>query len=293
MATGKQQTVLRHLRKIVGVPDNGDPPDRLLLERFAATRDEDAFAALVKRHGALVWGVCWRSLRHAQDAEDCFQATFVVLARRAGSIRWHESVANWLYGVASRVAAEAKAKRTRRQSRERQEVVIPEEKPMPDEATRELCAVIDEELRSLPQSYREPLLLCYLERKTTDQAVRQLGWSQRTLERRLAQGLERLRARLTRRGLTVSGVLLAIALAEQTTRAAVPAGLVAATISSATSLSAGASGTVLALAETVSKGIAMAKLKLATLAVFLLGMTVGAGLLLGNGAAWNGEASRS
>src|SRR5215211_5572451 len=137
MATGKQQNVLRHLRKIVGVPDNGDPPDRLLLERFAATRDEDAFAALVKRHGALVWGVCWRSLRHAQDAEDCFQATFVVLARRAGSVRWRDSVANWLYGVASRVAAEAKSKRARQQSRERQVAVMPEERPMPGPATRE------------------------------------------------------------------------------------------------------------------------------------------------------------
>ena len=152
----------------------------------------------------------------------------MVLARSAGSIRWHESVANWLYGVASRVAAEAKAKRMRHQSRERQGVVIPEEKPMPAEATHELCAVIDEELRSLPQSYREPLLLCYLEGSTTDQAARQLGWSQRTLERRLAQGLERLRARLTRRGLTVSGVLLAFTLAEQSTHAAVPTGLMAA-----------------------------------------------------------------
>jgi RNA polymerase sigma factor (sigma-70 family) len=108
MANGQQQTVLRHLHRMLGVPDNGDPPDRLLLECFATTRDDDAFAALVKRHGALVWGVCWRTLRHAQDAEDCFQATFVVLARRAGSVRWHESVASWLYGVASRVAAEAR-----------------------------------------------------------------------------------------------------------------------------------------------------------------------------------------
>src|SRR5258705_10355477 len=103
MAKGLQQTVVRHLRRILDMPDNGDPPDRLLLERFAATRDEDAFAALVRRHGALVWGVCWRCLPQVQEAEDCFQATFLVLARKAGSIRWHEPVGNWFEVVAWRV----------------------------------------------------------------------------------------------------------------------------------------------------------------------------------------------
>src|SRR5262245_36357049 len=113
MGNGQLQAIFRQLDRMLSRPDTGDPPDRQLLERFAASRDEEAFAALLKRHGPLVWGVCWRALRHAQDAEDCFQATFVVLARRAGSVGWHESVANWLYGVARRVAAEAKAKRAR------------------------------------------------------------------------------------------------------------------------------------------------------------------------------------
>src|SRR5262245_54283138 len=225
MANGQLRTAFRQLSRMLSRPDPGNAPDRQLLQRFTALRDEEAFATLVQRHGPLVWGVCWRALRHAQDAEDCFQATFVVLARRAGSVRWHESVANWLYGVASRVAAEARAKRTRRHARERQAIVMPEEKPMPDEATRELCEVLDEELGRLPENCRTPLLLCYLEGRTTEQAARQLGWSQRTLERRLAQGRERLRLRLTQRGLTLSGVLLGVALAEQTTRAAVPTGL--------------------------------------------------------------------
>lgn len=293
MVSGQQRTVLSHLHRILDVPDNCDSPDRLLLERFVATRDEDAFAALVRRHRTLVWGVCWRSLRHIQDAEDSFQATFVVLARKASSVQWHQSVANWLYGVAARVAAEARAKRTRRHSRERQQTVMPEEKHMPDEAAREFCAVIDEELTSLPQSYRAPLLMCYLEGRTTDQAALQLGWSQRTLERRLAQGRERLRARLTRRGLTLSGVLLGVFLGEHISRAAVPAGLVAATIRSATSLPGGVSGTVLSLAATVTKGMAMTKLKLAAVFMFLLSTTVGAGMLLGKGAAWNGEADQA
>src|SRR5437763_421089 len=97
----------------------GGPPDRQLLERFAAARDEGAFAALVRRHGPLVWGVCWRALRHVQDAEDCFQATLLVLARRAGSVHWRDSVANWLYEVAVRVSAEARARNARRLVRQR------------------------------------------------------------------------------------------------------------------------------------------------------------------------------
>src|SRR4051812_7694838 len=109
MAHGQLRAVIRHVHRLTGDAAAADPPDRPLLERFAAGRDEDAFAALVRRHGPLVWGVCWRILRHAQDAEDCFQATFLVLARRAGAVRWHESVANWLYGVAARVAGEARA----------------------------------------------------------------------------------------------------------------------------------------------------------------------------------------
>src|SRR5262245_66592743 len=99
MANGQLRTVVRHLNQMLSRPDAGDPPDRQLLERFAASRDEEAFAALVRRHGPLVWGVCWRALRHAQDTEDAFQATFLVLARRAGSVRWHASVPSWLYGV--------------------------------------------------------------------------------------------------------------------------------------------------------------------------------------------------
>src|SRR5262249_32906780 len=158
----------RYLHRLAGGPDTGSPPDRQLLELFAAVRDEGAFATLVERHGPLVWGVCWRALRHAQDAEDCFQATFLVLARRAGSVHWRDSVANWLYGVASRVANEAKAKRARRRTREVQVRVMPGENPMPEVAARELCTTLDEELQALPEKYRVPLLLCYLEGRTAD-----------------------------------------------------------------------------------------------------------------------------
>jgi C-terminal peptidase prc len=264
----------------MSAPDADDSPDRALLERFAAGRDEGTFAALVKRHGPLVWGVCWRTLRHEQDAEDAFQATFLVLARKAGSVRWQPSVANWLYGVASRVAAEARARNARRRSRERQVAALPEGKALPEPATRELCAVLDEELHGLPEKYRAPLLLCYLEGQTTDQAARQLGWSLRTLQRRLAQGRECLRARLTRRGLTLSGVLLGVALSGEAGRAAVPAGRAAAATATATSSGAGTPAAVLTLAEAAPKGMTMTRLHVATAVIFLLSATAGAGVLL-------------
>lgn len=290
MVNGQKQTVLCHLHKVLGVPENSDLPDRLLLKHFAATRDERAFATLVRRHGALVWGVCWRALRHTEDAEDCFQATFVVLARRVGSVRWHESIANWLYGVAWRMSAEAKARRTRRRERERQEMVMPEESPMPDDATRDLCSALDEELRKLPPRYQDPLLLCYLEGRTTDQAAHLLGWSQRTLERRLAQGRDLLRARLMRRGLALSTVLLGVSLVGQTARASVRASCVTSTIESAISPTAKVSGAMLALVDAATKGMAMTKLKLASLAALLLGAMVGSAALFGMETASNDEA---
>jgi C-terminal peptidase prc len=283
MAQAHLRTVIRYLHRLTAGPDTGSPPDRQLLERFAALQDEDAFATLVERHGALVWGVCWRALRHAQDAEDCFQATFLVLARKAGSVRWRDSVANWLYGVASRVAAEAKARRARCRARE---VLVPAmlmEKPMTESAARELCATLDDELQALPDKYRAPLLLCYLEGRTADQAARQLDWSLRTLQRRLSQGKELLRARLSQRGVTLCGALLGVALSEEAARAALPAGLAALTTKAVISLATGGSAPVLFLADAVMKVMTM-KLKLTTVVVFLLSATVGGSVLLARAA---------
>src|SRR5690348_17267537 len=146
MAHGQLRTVLRHLRRAIGGPGAGELSDRQLLERFAAGHDEDAFAALVRRHGPLVRGVCWRRLRHVQDAEDCFQATLLVLARKAGAIRWRDSVAGWLYEVATRVAAEMRTRNARRQVRECLTATPPEPVAAPTSAARDLCAVLDDEL---------------------------------------------------------------------------------------------------------------------------------------------------
>src|SRR5439155_15875563 len=145
--------------------------------------DENAFAALVRRHGALVLSVGQRILQQNQDAEDVFQATFLVLARKAASVRWRESVANWLYAVAHRLALEAKGDACRRRVRERKAEATPRPTALADVTRRELCSVLDEEMQRLPERYRAALLLCYLEGKTRDQTARQLGCALRTLDR--------------------------------------------------------------------------------------------------------------
>jgi RNA polymerase sigma factor (sigma-70 family) len=212
---------VRHLRHAVGA---GEVTDRQLLAQFTAQRDESAFSTLVRRHGPLVLGVCRRVLGHKQDAEDAFQAAFLILARKATAMDWQDSVGNWLYGVAYRVARKERARTARRRQREIQPPVLPEPVTPLEPAWRELAAVLDEELLSLPSDCRSVLLLCYLEGLTRDQAARQLGWSLRTLDRRLERGRELLRTRLIRRGLTLSAALLGAVLVESAATA-VPSAL--------------------------------------------------------------------
>jgi RNA polymerase sigma factor (sigma-70 family) len=211
--------VVRHLRHAVGA---GELTDRQLLARFATQRDETAFATLVRRHGSLVLGVCRRVLGHEQEAEDAFQAAFLILARKAAATRWQDSIGNWLYGVAYRVARKERARAARRRQYESQPPVLPEPEAPPAASWRELAAVLDEELHRLPGDCRSALLLCYLEGLTRDQAARQLGWSLRTLDRRLERGRELLRTRLIGRGLTLSGALLGAVLVRGATAAVPP-----------------------------------------------------------------------
>jgi C-terminal peptidase prc len=279
MSQAQWHVVVRHIRRLAGQGGAG-PTDRELLQRFSAARDEAAFAALVERHGPLVWGVCRRALRHQQDAEDAFQATFLVLARKAAAVDWRESVHNWLYEVASRLAAEARTKAARRRRHEGLAAGRARAEVLPEDAGRELAAILDEELHRLPARYRTPLLLCYLDGQTTDQAARHLGWSLRTLQRRLAQGRDLLRCRLTRRGLTLSAVLLAPALAEG---GAVPAWLTTTTLRAALSFTAGAAGCapeVTALAEGLLRGMAMTRIKIAAVVLVVLGTLAGTGALV-------------
>src|SRR5207248_1035651 len=147
------QSVLLYLRGLFRAPPGPARTDRDLLRAFAVHRDETAFAALVERHAGLVWGVCRRVLRQAQDAEDAFQATFLVLARKAASVPWRDDVGNWLYAVALRVARKAKAQARRRRRLEREVATMPAEHPEPEPALAEARALLDEEVGRLPEKY--------------------------------------------------------------------------------------------------------------------------------------------
>jgi RNA polymerase sigma factor (sigma-70 family) len=279
--------VLRWIRNLAAAGEAGGQADARLLERFAGRRDEAAFALLVERHGPLVLGVCRRLLRQEQDAEDAFQATFLVLARKAGSIRKGESVASWLYGVALRVARKARAAAIRRQAREAQLRDVPAAEAAPAWAGRELRAVLDEEVGRLPARYRLPFVLCHLEGKTNEEAARELGRPLGTVLAQLSRARARLRSRLVRRGVALSVAALAAALAQEGAPAAVPAGLAAATVKGAVTFvpgKAAAPGAVSAQAAALAEGVlhTMFRTKLmmaaaAVLAVCLAG--VGAGLL--------------
>ena len=179
--TSKQAgIILQHIRRIAGKTSVAQPPDAQLLARFSAEHDEAAFATLVRRHGPMVLNVCRTVLHHEQDAEDAFQATFLVLARKAESIRQPEAVAGWLYEVAYHVAVKAQAETARRRAQERKVMPMPPADPTLDMTLRDLRRVLHEELRRLPDKYRVPLVLCYLEGRSQEEAADQLGWSKGT-----------------------------------------------------------------------------------------------------------------
>jgi RNA polymerase sigma factor (sigma-70 family) len=194
-------TLAHELERLI----QGTRPQRLgdedLLRQFVVSQDEDAFAELMRRHASLVLGVAQRIVGHRQDAEDVFQATFLILARKAGSIRRRASLPNFLHGVALRLARKALVTSARRQRREQQAAAaLPREECDPTPA-RELRAWIDGELMRLPESLRLPLILCVLEGQTQQEAAQHLGWLPRTLKARLQRGKERLRQRLERTGM--------------------------------------------------------------------------------------------
>jgi RNA polymerase sigma factor (sigma-70 family) len=188
--------------------------DGQLLEWFVHHREEAAFAALVRRHGPMVLSVCRRVLRNSHDAEDAFQATFLVLAEKAPRLRQPELLANWLYGVAYRTALHARRRASRRCEREREVATLSSLSVDSELEARELRRVLDEELQALPEKYRAPLVLCYLEGMTNEEAARRLGWPSGSMSYRLARGRELLRERLESRLAGLSILLPAIWMAE-------------------------------------------------------------------------------
>jgi RNA polymerase sigma factor (sigma-70 family) len=290
MANAPLGTVLRHLRGLTQTHATEAVTDGQLLERFTANREEAAFAALLRRHGPMVLGVARRVLGQAQDAEDVLQATFLLLARKAGSIRRGEAVSGWLHAVAFRLAVRARGQQQMRQKREHRAAARRPPGPDLDVAWRELLAVLDEELGRLPSKYRTPLVLCYLEGKTQEEAQRQLGCPLGTVRSWLARARQLLRDRLTRRGLTLSSGTLAALLAANPARAALPGPLFQATLRAGLQFAAGGTGTggVSAQAAALVKGglktMAGTKLKFGTMLLLLAGLVMTGAVVLAHSA---------
>ena len=294
MAAAQMDTVIRHLRRAVLRQDRAGWTDGQLLASFIDQKDEAAFEALVRRHGPMVFGVCRRLLRNHHDAEDAFQATFLVLARKAPSVRPRERVANWLQGVALRTAMKAKAMTVKRRGREKQVTEMPEPEAVQQDPWRDLRPLLDRELNGLPESYRLPILLCDLEGKTIKDAAQQLGWPQGSVAGRLARGRKLLAKRLASRGVALSAGSLAAVVSQNAVSAAVPTSLMSTTVKAAAVIAAGQAAVagvvpakVAALMEGVLKTMFMTKLKgLMPVTMAMLAIMVGVGVgLLGYGRA--------
>jgi RNA polymerase sigma factor (sigma-70 family) len=285
MARSSLDNVLHYARALGG--GVADLPEPCLLDRFLSRADEAAFASLIERHGPMVLSVCRRVLGNAHDAEDAFQATFLVLARRAGSLRRRASVAGWLYGVACRVAWRARADAARRRLHERRAQALRPEAPAA-EVPPDLGDVLGEELARLPEAYRQPVVLCHLEGLTNEEAARRLGWPVGSVKGRLFRARELLRSRLARRGLAPTVALLDAALAGQTAEA-VPAALAEKALRAALARGPAAaeavSAPVTALARAALRQGPWARFRLALAVVVLLAVLGGAAALVPGGAA--------
>jgi RNA polymerase sigma factor (sigma-70 family) len=271
MAKKSLDSVLQYLRRVALTGD-----DAHLLERFARHRDETAFERLVLLHGPMVLGLCHRLLRHEQDAEDAFQATFLTLARKASTIGKKEALASWLYKVAYRIGCRARgAELTNRMS------VLDKVGAKGDADISELRGVLHEEIAGLTDAYRGPVVLCYLQGKTHEEAARLLGCPKGTVASRLTRAKEQLRRRLTRRGWTLSASVLTTVLTDKALAVPLPAGLVASTLAYVSGKSANAAAVaakVFALSDGVLRMLWLNKMKMGAgviLAVVLAGTGIG------------------
>jgi RNA polymerase sigma factor (sigma-70 family) len=278
MATSRMSEVIQHLRRSEFLRGGTGLTDGHLLGEYIRRRDEAALAALVRRHGPMVWGVCQRVLRNYHDAEDAFQATFLVLVRKAASIASPEMLANWLYGVAHQTALKARVTTAKRRARERQVTEMPEPAVAEQDLWDDLQPLLDQELSRLPDKYRVAIVLCDLEGKTRKEAARQLGVPEGTLAARVARGRVMLAKRLARHGLVVSGGALGVMLSQKVASAGVPTSVASSTIKAASLFAAGkavATGVistqVAALAEGVLKSMLLGRIKVAVVMLLAMG----------------------
>ena len=285
MASESPGSVLPYLRWIVGAEATDASSDSQLLDQFLHRQDEAAFAALLKRHGPMVLGVCRRVLGDADDAEDAFQATFFVLVRKAAAIGKRDAVGSWLYKVAYRTALRARTATLRRRTEERKAAAMPAIEKAEARLWCDLRPILDDELAQLPEKYRTPMVLCYLEGKTKEEAARELCWPVGTVSGRLARARELLRRRLVGRGVTASAGVLTTVLVENSASAGVPVPLAMSTLEAAVLIAAGktaAAGALAAPAVALTEGVIqtmfVTKLKVAALvlaAVAFLGTSAG------------------
>ncbi len=269
MARAQLRSVVQYLRQTAAAGDTADPH---LLHRFVAGRDPAAFAAIVRRHGPMVFGVCRRVLRHQQDAEDAFQATFLVLVKKARGLARPEQLGPWLHGVAYRTALKAKIAAVRRTLRETSALHVPARSEGDEVERRDLLARLDEEVQCLPGKYRTPVILCYLQGHSTEEAARRIGCPRGTVLSRLARAKDRLRGRLELRGVGLTMAALTALLAVDELSAALPAVLADATTEAALTFAAGGilSARLTALTEGVLQTMALSKWKLAAAVLMVL-----------------------
>jgi RNA polymerase sigma factor (sigma-70 family) len=278
MGTAQPDTLMQHIKGLAAGRAGRYRTDHQLLDEFAARGDQSAFAGLVGRHGPMVLRVCRRVLRQEQDAEDAFQATFLVLARHPGSIRKRQALASWLHGVAYRTAMKAKRGSARRRNHEaRLRDRAPSAAPSP--TWDDVQAVLDEEMQRLPDSFRSAFVLCVLDGKTVPAAAAELGVKEGTLSWRLARARQQLRRRLARRGIELSAVLAALSLAQGAAKAAVPTALAGATVRFGLSVAAGEPAAaipsqVAALAGGVTRAMSLTKATIATAVALAVGLLI-------------------
>ncbi len=281
--------LLQYLRRTCAIQASRDLDDGELLRRFLAHRDQAAFAALVHRHGPMVLSLGKRLLGDAHLAEDVFQATFLVLVRRAASLRRHKPLAGWLYAVARRIALRARGDVANRRDKERRLTAMASTEPLDELTWQELRTVLDEEIGQLGDKHSAPVVLCYFQGLSLDQAAKELGCPKSTLARRLAKARDVLRQRLVKRSITLSAAALATALGDKAAAGPVGVMLTINTVKAAMSLAAGnavAAGCLsvqaMALAEEAMKGVVAINVKL-LLVVLVLGISVGGAGLAGFG----------
>jgi RNA polymerase sigma factor (sigma-70 family) len=270
--------VLRHLHRAALLSDGAGLTDGQLLDAFRVHHDEAAFEALVRRHGPMVLGVCRRVLGNCDDADDAFQVTFLVLVRKAASLKRTELLGHWLYGVAYRTALKARTSNARRRARER-EMSRPEQAP--EVVWEELSPILDRELNGLPEHYRIPVVLCDLQGLTRKEAARRLNVPEGTLSGRLTTARRLLAKRLSRRGLALSGGALGTALSQHAGATCVPHQVLHGTVAASMRLAAGGTVSIklAALTEGVLKSMLLTRLTIATVMAAVVLATAGAGLI--------------